>query len=160
MTLELSEVERRMQPGAWFTDGFLLKGTSLSEVLSEDARSLSALGVTAVEIGQRLAQLLESGMKSDWFRPFQRGEYKVEMRRRRGFITCPWAPDEFVPCAVGQLTRPTANQFLIRNKGSRQSLEGFELSVHLIRDHEFFGGRGTRFRIEPERAVAVLGMRT
>ena len=159
MTLELSEVERRMQPGAWFTYGFLLKDTSLAKVLADDARTLAALGVTAEQVGQRLGELLESGAKSDWFWPLRTGEYKVEIRRRRGFITCPWAPDEFEPCVVGKLSRPTANQFLIQRRGSRQRLEGFELSIHLIRDHAFFGGPGSRLRIEPEQAVAVLGMR-
>jgi hypothetical protein len=159
MTIELLEVERRMQPGAWFTHGFLLKGASLAEVLANDARTLAALGVTAEQVGQRLAELLESGAKSDWFWPLRTGEYKVEMRRRRGFITCPWALDELEPCVVGQLSPPTANQFLIQHRGSRQRLEGFELSIHLIRDHAFFGGPGSRFRIEPQRAVAVLGIR-
>jgi hypothetical protein len=148
-----------MQPGAWFTHGFLLKDTSLAKVLADDARTLAALGVTAEQVGQRLAELLESGAKSDWFSPLRTGEYKVEIRRRRGFITCPWAPDEFEPCVVGRLSRPTANQFLIKRRGSRQRLEGFELSIHLIRDHAFFGGPGSRLRVEPEQAVAVLGMR-
>jgi hypothetical protein len=159
MTLELLEVERRMQPGAWFTHGFLLKSTSLTEVLANDARTLAALGVTAEQVGRKLSELLESGAKSDWFWPLRTGGYKVEIRRRRGFITCPWAPDEFEPCVVGQLSPPTANQFLIQRIGSRQRLKGFELSIHLIRDHAFFGGPGSRFRIEPERAVAMLGMR-
>ena len=156
MTPELSEVEKRMQPGAWFTHGFLLKDTSLAEVLANDARTLTALSVTAEQVGQRLAELLESAPKSDWFMPFQRGEYKVEIRRRRGLITCPWAPDEFEPCNIGHPSPPTANQFLIQHRGTGERLEGFELSIHLIRDHAFFGGPGTRFRIEPEKAATIL----
>ena len=156
MTLELSEVERRMQPGAWFTHGFLLEGISLDEVLANDLGTLRALGVTAEQVGQRLAELLESSSKSDWFWPFRTADYKIEIRRRRGLITCPWAPDEFEPCVVGKLTPPTANQFLVQHKGSR--IGGFELSVHLIRDHAFFGGPGSRFRIDPDQAVAVLGL--
>jgi hypothetical protein len=147
-----------MQPGAWFTHGFLLMDTPLAEVLAEDARTLTALGITAEQVGLRLAELLESGAKSDWFWPFQTGEYGVEIRRRRGLITCPWASDESEPCAIGQGGHPTANQFLIRRSGSRQRLEGYELSVHLIRDHGFFGGPGSVFRVEPKQAVAVLGL--
>jgi hypothetical protein len=158
MTPELSEVERRMQPGAWYPHGFLQKDSSLAEVLANDARTLADLGVTAEQVGQRLAELLESGSESDWSRPAQAGEYKVEIRRRRGFITCPWAPDEFEPCTIGNLSRPTANEFLLQRRNSQQRLEGLELSVHLIRDHAFFGGPGTRFRIEPERAVAILNL--
>ena len=156
MMVELSEVERRMQPGAWFTHGFLVKDTSLAELLANDASTLNALGVTAEQVGTRLGELLDSGAKSDWFWPFRTGDYKVEIRRRRGLITCPWAPDEFELCVVGRPSPPTANQFLIQHRGAR--LEGFELSVHLIRDHAFFGGPSTRFRIEPGHAVAVLGL--
>jgi hypothetical protein len=157
MTLDLSVVEKRMQPGAWFASGFLLENTSLAEVLDNDRRTLAALSVSAEEIGTKLSELLAHAGKSDWFWPLRTAEFKVEIRRRRGFITCPWSPDEFEPCTAGHLTPPTANQFLIQ-RGFRQRLEGFELSVHLIRDHEFFGGPGSRFRIEPEHAVAVLGL--
>ena len=156
MTVELSEVERRMQPGAWFTNGFLQQNASLAQVLQKDSNMLNVLGVTAEQVGTRLAELIESSAKSDWFSPFRTGNYKVEIRRRRGFITCPWAPEEFEPCVVGQGSQPTANEFVIRYKGLR--LEGFELSVHLIRDHSFFGGPGSRIRIEPEQAVKVLGL--
>ena len=157
MTPELSEVERRMRPGAWSTHGFLLEGTSLADLMEEDARTLSALGATAEQLGQRLAGLLETASAgSDWFRPSRAGDYKVEIRRRRGFLTCPWAPDEFEPCTAGKGSPATANEFLVEHTRSGQRLEGFELSVHLIRDHAFFGGPGTRFRLEPERVVAIL----
>lgn len=159
MTPDLSEIERRMRPGAWSTHGFLLTNTSLEEVLANDAGTLASLGIAAKQVGQGLAELLEAaGSKSDWFRPFRTGEYKVEIRRRRGLLTCPWAPDEFEPCVVGTFLPPTANEFLIEHRASGQRLEGFELSVHLIRDHAFFGGPGTRFRIEPEQAVAILNL--
>ena len=147
-----------MQPGAWFTHGFLLADTSLTEVLRRDAQTLAEMGVTAQQVGQRLAELLEPAATSDWFRPHRSEGYKVEIRRRRGFITCPWAPDEFEPCVVGHLSPPTANHFQIRH-GWRRRLEGFELSVHLIRDHGFFGGPGSRFRIEPDQAATFLGLR-
>lgn len=159
--LELSEVEKRMKPGAWFTHGFLPENASLAEVLAKDAETLARLGseITAGQIGQKLREVLESAAESDWFWSFRSGEYKVQIRRRRGFITCPWASDEFEPCPFGNSGRPTANEFLIRRKGSNQKLEGFELSAHLIGEHAFFGGPGSRFRIEPEEAVAVLGLR-
>jgi hypothetical protein len=147
-----------MQPGAWFTHGFLVMGTPLVDVLAEDAHTLIELRVTAEQIGCRLAELLQSAAKSDWFRPFRTGGYGVEIHRRRGLIACPWASDEFESCATGKGGHPTANQFVIRRKGTRQRLEGYELSVHLIRDHAFFGGPGSVFRVEPRQAVAVLGL--
>jgi hypothetical protein len=158
MTPSLPELEQRMQPGAWDTHGFMLHGASLADVVASDAAKLASLGVTAAQVGQDLALVLESGAASDWLRPFKAGPYSVEILRRRGFITCPWATEEFQACAAGHPFAATANQFRIVRRLSRQSLEGFVLSSHLIQLHGFFGGPGSRFRIEPEQAVAVLGL--
>lgn len=159
MTATLPEVEQRMLPGAWDTHGFLLQGVSLAEVVARDAAKLAPLGVTAAQVGQKLADVLASGASSDWLRPFKAGVFSVEILRRRGFITCPWAPEEFQACSAAQPFAATANQFRIVRRLSRQHLEGFVLSSHLIQWHGFFGGPGSRFRIEPEQAVAVLGLR-
>ena len=153
--MELEEIERRMRPGGWYTRPMLLQGDSLAAILEEDARRLARLGASAADLGGRLAELLASASKSDWFRPFRGGPFAVELRRRRGLIPCPWAPDETSRCAAG--SRPTANQFSITHRGSRRWLEGFELSAFLIRDHGFFGGPGTELRIEPEELALLLG---
>jgi hypothetical protein len=46
---------------------------------------------------------------------------------------------------------------VIIHRASGQRLAGYELSVHLIRDHSFFGGPGTPFRLEPQDAVSLVG---
>jgi hypothetical protein len=148
-----------MQPGSWDPAGFLRPGTSLTEVLARDAEALRSLSYDAATIGSRLAELLEIGAASDVGRPRGAGDFQVELHRQRGMITCPWAPDEFEGCSVGGGGRPTANRFVIVHRPSGERLEGFELSAHLIRDHGFFGGPGTRFRVDPERATGLLGIR-
>lgn len=145
-----------MRPGAWDTAGFLLPSSSLPEVLAQDARSLDELGVDAGTLAERLTALLSAAAGSDFNRPAQVGEHHVELIRQRGLVTCPWAPDEFEGCPAGFGGRPTANRFRIRHRMSQASLEGFELTVHLAGAHRFFGGPGTRYRIEPEQVVAVL----
>ena len=132
----------------------LLPGSSLESIIAEDARRLAALQVSHETLGAKMAELLAKGNKTDWFRPFRSGGTDVELHRRRGFITCPWAAAEFTRCTVGAGSRATGNEFMIR-KSSRK-IEGFEISVHLIRDHGFFGGPGTPFRIEPEDLVEVV----
>lgn len=156
--MDLEEIERRMRPGGWSVKPLLLEGESLALTLEEDARRLVRLGVSSEALGQGLAELLAGAAKSDWFRPFRSGPYAVELRRRRGLISCPWAPEEGMRCPAGAGSRATANQFAITHRKSRRHLEGFELSVHLIRDHGFFGGKGSVFRIEPEDLALLLEM--
>lgn len=147
-----------MLPGAWDPAGFLMPGSSLAEVLARDAQTLRRLGVEAGALGTRLDDLLRAGAESDVYAPASAGPYEIEILRQRGGITCPWAPGEFEACPAGGGATPTANRFRIRHGPSGRTVEGFELSIHLIRDHGFFGGPGTRFRIEPETLAAVLEM--
>jgi hypothetical protein len=151
-------VERRMQPGAWDPSGFLTPGSSLADVLARDADTVRRLGMELPVIGEKLQELLRAGGGSDVFQPTVVGDYAVEVLHQRGLITCPWAPEEFEACPVGQGARPTANRFIIRHRPSGTRIEGFELSIHLIRDHGFFGGPDTRFRIDPKRLASLLGV--
>lgn len=136
--------------------GFLAADASLADVLAADARELAQLSVSAAELGERLRELLERGAKSDWFRGKRVGEHRVELHRRRGLLTCPWAPEEFTACSVGLGSGPTSNEFVLVHVPTRARLEGLELHAHLIGDHGFFGGPGTEYRLEPEDVAAAL----
>ena len=146
-----------MQPGAWDPGGFLAPGSSLADVLARDAAIVRRIGMDLRAIGDRLQELLRAGGGSDVFQPTVVGDYDVEVLHQRGLITCPWAPEEGESCRVGQGARPTANRFIIRHRPTGDRIEGFELSVHLIRDHGFFGGPDTKFRIDPESLASILG---
>jgi hypothetical protein len=147
-----------MRPGGWFTRPLLLPGQHLEPILGEDARTLAEMDITAHALGKALADLLQQASGSDWHSPHHHAHHDVEVRRRRGFITCPWAKDETEKCVVGEGGRPTANEFLIRHRSSGTTMAGFEISAHLIRDHGFFGGPGTAFRIEPAELVSLLDL--
>ena len=147
-----------MRPGGWNVTPLLSSDESLEERLLADARRLRDAGVSGAELGVTLAALLENAQGSDWSMPVTHGELQVELRRRRGVMTCPWAPEEFAGCGKGDGgKRGGANQFLIRNSETGATLEGIALSAHLIAEHDFFGGTGTPFRIEPEDLIALLG---
>jgi len=146
-----------MQPGAWDSGGFLAPGSSLADLLARDADTVRRLGIDLRTMGARLEELLRAGGGSDVFQPTVVGDYEVEVLHQRGLITCPWAPEEGESCPAGQGGRPTANRFIIRHRPTGNRIEGFELTVHLLRDHGFFGGPGTRFRIDPESLASVLG---
>ena len=123
--------------------------------MAEDAEATQRLGLDPRTIGTRLGELLAAAADSDAGRPVTSGVLSVELLRARGFLTCPWAPEEFEPCPVGLGGRATANRFTITH-ASGQSLFGYELSAHLIRDHGFFGGPDTRYRLEPAAVAEIL----
>jgi hypothetical protein len=154
---DIAEIERRMQPGAWDGPGFLRPETSLPAVQAEDAETTRRLGLDAQTIGARLGELLGAAADSDIGRPVMVGNLRLELLRARGFLTCPWAPEEFELCPVGLGGRASANRFTIIDASGRR-LAGYELSAHLIRDHAFFGGPDTRYRLEPAEVARILGL--
>lgn len=130
---------------------------SLETRIAADAEQLRELGVTTSELGSALSALLRRGEESDWFSPATRGSFEVEVRKRRGILTCPWAPEEYASCGHGDGgKRAGANEFFVRNLTTGASLTGFVLSAHLIAEHAFFGGNGTRFRIQPKQLAALF----
>jgi hypothetical protein len=151
------EIQARMQPGAWSEEGFLTPGASLDDVLREDRALLERLGIDPRTIAERLGELLGAAGRSDWSRPERVNGHEIEIHRVRGFVTCPWAPEQFEPCPNGYGGRPTANRFRLSHP-TTGVLEGAELTVHTIGAHGFFGGPGTPFRIDPETAVGVLDL--
>jgi hypothetical protein len=154
---DLELVEQRMQPGGWDPSGFLLPGTSLAQLLVEDADNLTRLALSSAQTGSRLIELVDAASATDFRRPLSVDHYSVEVIRQRGLITCPWAPDEFEFCPQGSGGLPTANLFVLRHRPSGRRLHGFALIAHTIGAHRFFGGPGTRFRIEPDDLISVMG---
>lgn len=101
--------------------------------------------------------LIIQAKDSDWFRPIIKDKFTIENHRSRGLITCPWAPEEFEYCTSGNWPA-SSNEFKISNKVSRMTIKGLVLSVHMIRELYFFGGRGTISRIEPHILTKLINV--
>jgi hypothetical protein len=68
------------------------------------------------------------------------------------------ATDRCLPCRAELSYLYGTQEFLIVHRDTRQFLRGSGLLVHLIRDHRFFEGEESPFRLDPERAAHVLGL--
>ena len=64
----------------------------------------------------------------------------------KGILICPWPhPGKFAK-------RVTT----VKLTGSEQSIKWSDLSIHLIAEHHFFQGKGSAFRIEPEKLIKII----
>jgi hypothetical protein len=155
VNVSISELERRMRLGGWYTHPMLLKGDSLSRTINSDVSILNTLNSTAKSIGEKMFSLIYQAKDTDWFRPISKDKFTIEIHRSRGLITCPWASEEFEPCTFDNWPA-SSDEFKISNKVNRITIKGLILSVHMIQEHSFFGGRGTSSRIEPCILAKVL----
>ncbi|HEX4418891.1 MAG TPA: hypothetical protein VH165_13360 [Kofleriaceae bacterium] len=95
-------------------------------------------------------------MRSPWSDEEPR---RILLERRDADVTYLTVPTErALPCHPGLSYLHANLEFLIVHRETRETLRGSGLLVHLIRDHHFFEGKASPFRIDPERAVRVLGL--
>jgi len=83
---------------------------------------------------------------------------EVIRRRVKGIVHLTPPTDRCLPCRSELSYRYANLEFLIVHRGTQQYLRGSGLLVHLIRDHRFFEGDESPFRLDPERAAHVLGL--
>jgi len=84
---------------------------------------------------------------SDTESGFIAGNLQIFVNQYRGMQECPWG------CGIDPLS---SYDFLILNRNRAASITGPGLIVHLIRDHHFFEGEGSPYRVDPQKLAAVL----
>jgi len=146
---QMNAVQARMAPGAITLDGFLGSDRrTLSEILEEDANTVNRLGLTHEQIADRLDYFTQRGRRGLETAVLVDGRYEVRVRSVRGCLPCPWGHK-------GLLAKE--NTFL-KDAQTGEEMMWTALLSHLIREHGFYQGRGSIFRMEPERAKRVLGL--
>lgn len=93
-------------------------------------------------------------------RPFWDVPPRLEITRRQvdNVVHLNLRPDLHLPCR-DQLDYRYGNvEFFVVKSNNRDVLRGSGLLVHLIRDHGFFEGPKSPFRLDPEKAATFLGL--
>lgn len=119
---------------------------SLWEIIDSDAAELEKLGKTKEEIAARMQELTDLAKPAlgDWVNAGK--NLQVSVDDNRGMIPCPW------PHRVRCLKRiTTATQ-----TDTCRSVRWSDLNIHLIKEHGFFEGQNSPFRIEPKELIEII----
>ena len=112
----------------------------LAEILDDDHESVNALGLTNEQIASRLEEITHTAKKNLGDRLTVEDRYEVRAEEHRGMIPCPWEHPQ------GLFFKSYVE---LRDKKSGETLIWSDLSIHLIREHGFFQGKGSPFRLDP-----------
>jgi hypothetical protein len=154
--LSITELEARMRPGALSQGGFLGENERLSDVLFKDSQTIAELGIDYGELSEKLRALIQKG-KSAPQQITRIGHFEVSVTSYSGFQMCPWSPDiHRVQCTAGGGVQFSSLDWCIRNVISDQKMCGPGLIVHLIRDHHFFEGFESPYRVDPHELAHLL----
>ena len=127
--------------------GFMGTDTrSVSEVIDADNAKLSKTGFTTDQIAEKMQEITDIAITGfgTWVQIDENRQGKTQ--EAKGTLVCPWPhPGKFAK----RVTTVKLNK-------SGQTIRWADLNIHLIAEHGFFEGKGSIFRIEPQKLIRVI----
>jgi hypothetical protein len=146
LTPKEKAIRSNFEPGKITRDGFLGSDRRpIYDIIHEDERTLSKLKVNIYQVADRMQYFIEEGKKG-LETSVEVGDCKVRIQWDRGMLPCPFGERGLHHKLVATISNEKLNR----------SIRFSQLSVHLIREHGFFGGKGSVFRIEPVDVVRII----
>jgi len=148
--MKLTPQEKTMldlfKPGTVSKDGFLGQDSRhVHDIVEADLRSLVRLGLDQNDVADRLSHFIEAGKKG-LETTVDLGDFTVQVQWQRGLILCPFGDKRRLPKLMATVC----------NKKLDQCIRYSQLNVHMIREHGFFEGEGSPFRLNPAALVHLL----
>jgi len=151
--MKLSPEDQRqihnLRPSKFSKEGFLGTDTrSLEEIISNDLRTLEKAGVSKESLVLALKDVYQKAKEVFGAEIMIRKDVKAVYHESRGRVPSPF-------CKDGLFEK---GEVLVIDTANNLSLIITTLGINLIEKHDFFQGRGCRFRIDPLVAIKVLGL--
>lgn len=146
---KLKNIQENMQPGVFTAHGFLgSDNRTLKDILREDDSVVKNIGLTHRQIAERMQKFTDRGKDMPEITVTIENIYKITVDDHRGFIPCPFADNE------NEIKTNTK----LFNMSSGKTVYWSDLNIHMIREHGFYEGKESFFRIEPVELAEILGL--
>jgi len=180
-TPTIKQLEENMRPGRCSNGGFLGMNESLEDVIAKDEQTVTKLGISYEQIASSMERIWITAVNKthqltavhnfDWETDFPQlhkpgttpsfslsnlpdlnkgiiiDDFQVFMVQYRGFQICPWHCSAF-----------GGSDFMVLNRRTGESFAAPDLIIHLIREHGFFEGFQSPYRVDPEKVIRTLGI--
>ena len=143
----MQQLEEILRSSRFVADGFMDEDPRiLEEILEDDAAEVAGLDTTADEIADRMKELTDLARQG--LGTTLKLDDRIEgfVQETRGAMVCPWPHS-------GSYSK---NVTTVRRTDTGETIRWSDLSIHFIRAHGFFEGRGSHFRLEPKDLVRIL----
>lgn len=146
-TPQMEKVQNNMQPGVITLEGFLgADKRNLIDILTEDDAEVKRMDLTHERIAETMVAFREKGKKGLGEFIHVDPHFDVKVDTVRGKLPSPFG---------GPGLYPKINTTVV-NKRLDRTIWFSDLQIHLIRDHGFYEGKGSRFRLEPRDLIDIL----
>lgn len=145
MTPEQLRAQENMKPGKITADGFLGEDDrNIADIIQEDEASFTRLGLDFKEVAELMRKLVREGLKG-LGEPIVYEKWEIKIDEARGFLPCPYQD--------GVFRKRVAT---VKNLKNNEQIIFSDLSIHLLEKHHFLQGKGSKFRLEPEKIKKVF----
>lgn len=146
MTPAMKKAEENMQAGVIIAEGFLGdEKKSIKDMMVRDGAEMSRAGLSFDDVSERLTYFIEEGRKGLGEPVTVDDKWLIRVVDPRGHLPCPFEDGIFRKISAE-----------IELKSSGEKLIVTDLSIHLLKEHHFIEGVGSRFRLDPELVKRVL----
>ena len=144
---DLKKVEEMLRSSQIVAGGFMGGDTrALPDIIEADAAELARLGFTRDMVADRMERITHLAREGQGMGVRISDELEAAVEESRGALVCPW-PGE------GKFLKSVTT---VINRETGKSLHWSDLCIHLIREHGFFQGRGSAFRLEPAELIEMI----
>lgn len=139
-TPQEKKIQDRMKPGILTLDGFLGNDTRhLNDIIATDRETLDKLKITQEEIADRMDYFTQKAFENYDGAIIIDDKFEIEYRSVRGRVICPFPePGSYLKGFIKLI-----------NLKNGITLTWTPLTIHMIKKHGFFEGKGSANRLEP-----------
>jgi hypothetical protein len=140
------KVYLNMQNGEISKEGFLGNDKrELNEIIEDDEKLIQSLNINIDEIVDKMEELKTASIKGLGDPVIVDNKWQVKIDEVKGYLACPFED--------GIYRKHNIN---IKNLNTNKEINFSDMSLHLIKKHHFFQGKGSFYRLEPKQLKEIL----
>ncbi|MBE0601690.1 MAG: hypothetical protein IH607_07865 [Firmicutes bacterium] len=146
---ELERIQNNMMPGALSAHGFMGEDSrKLTDIIQSDLKTLAQLGITQEALADRMEEMTAKGLQGLGRPVTTDTRFEIAVEEYKGEIPCPFQDK----------AKANKRQTRVRRLDTGSTIRWTDLNIHMIRDHGFFEGHGSAYRLDPAELAGFLGM--
>jgi hypothetical protein len=147
-TPRMQKIEEMLHSSQIVSGGFLGNDRrELDEIIARDTAEVEASGLTCEELADRMQAVTDAAIQGLGMEVSLPDGKRAFVDEVKGLLICPWPDDDF---------RCDKRVTTLEDPATGEIIHWTDLNIHLIRQHRFFEGRGSPFRMEPAALIRML----